>query len=407
MADSEQHSPQARLRAVLGLPASAASKQLLARAQRLRAHIEERIAGAASESIASARRLEVERLRKGLEWETLASGKGSRGLWVGRGLAFALGAAVASAMLVGFGVLSGRGPEAGLDTPGSISVLASPAGATWRLVDPLDERVLGEHVADGTGHPFSPGGYRLEVAHADCPDNWRREITLTAGTEQDYAPGLCQGMGEVVVESSAEGARLQIDGLDVGLAGAEAYALRAGPHTLRVEKNGYAPWEGKVQVEADSRLNLRAELAPAPPSDSGQTAGASGPPSSPAVAEPAPAKMASASPASPMGGTRGERKRTGKGGSKSWHDAVKHQLVSDYDRNGSRSLDTPEEIQGIPCPVLLNLEASYETGGLAVSMIHLYGFDGSAAPANTLGVTSAMRGYAYDRMKDCGLRTRR
>jgi hypothetical protein len=39
-------------------------------------------------------------------------------------------------------------------------------------------------------------------------------------------------------------------------------------------------------------------------------------------------------------------------------------------------------------------------------MIHLYGFDGSAAPANTLGVTSNMRGYAFERMKACGLKTR-
>jgi hypothetical protein len=96
----------------------------------------------------------------------------------------------------------------------------------------------------------------------------------------------------------------------------------------------------------------------------------------------------------------------GKGGSKSWHDAIRHQLVSDYDSNGSGSLDTQREIQSIPCPVLLSVESSYATGGLAVEMVHLYGFDGSDAPANTLGVTPAMRSYAYDRMKACGLRTR-
>ena len=407
MADSEQDPPQTRLRTVLGLPASAASDQLLARAQRLRSHIEERIAEATSESIASARRSEVERLREGLEWEALASGKGSRGLWIGRGLAFALGAALASAILIGIGGLPNPDTEAALNTPGRISVVGSPAGAIWRLIDPADDRVLGEHRADGMGHAFSPGGYRLEVAHADCPDEWLREITLLAGAEQDYAPELCQGLGEVVVEASAEGARLQIDGMDVGSTGAEAYVLSAGPHTIRVEKTGFAPWKGEIQVEADARLNLRADLAPGPSSEKSETAPALGSPSPPAAPEPTPARIASGSPADPSGGTRGRRERTGKGGSKSWHDAVKHQLVIDYDRNGSRSLDTPEEIQGIPCPVLLNLEASYETGGLAVGMIHLYGFDGSAAPANTLGVTSAMRGYAYDRMKDCGLRTRR
>jgi hypothetical protein len=79
--------------------------------------------------------------------------------------------------------------------------------------------------------------------------------------------------------------------------------------------------------------------------------------------------------------------------------------VSDFDSNASGSLDLREEIQSIPCPVLLSVESSYQTGGLAVDMIHLYGFDGSDAPANTLGITPSMRGYAYDRMKGCGLRT--
>ena len=99
--------------------------------------------------------------------------------------------------------------------------------------------------------------------------------------------------------------------------------------------------------------------------------------------------------------------RTGMGGSKSWHDAIKSQLVTEYDRNGSRSLDTADEIQSIPCSVWQSVEESYETGGLGVDMTHLYGFDGSPAPANTLGITHEMRGYAYDRMTQCGLRSRR
>jgi len=99
--------------------------------------------------------------------------------------------------------------------------------------------------------------------------------------------------------------------------------------------------------------------------------------------------------------------RTGKGGSKSWHDAIVYELVSQYDRNASGSLDTSEEIQSIPYQTWREVEVSYETGGLSVEMTHLYGFDGSEAPANTLGITTPMRGYAYDRMKSCGLKARR
>ena len=96
----------------------------------------------------------------------------------------------------------------------------------------------------------------------------------------------------------------------------------------------------------------------------------------------------------------------GIGGSKTWHDAVKHDLISTYDQNGSRSLDTPEEVLSIPCPVWLDIERQYETGGLSVDMTHMYGFDGTDAPSNTLGVTYGLRGEAYQRMKDCGLKGR-
>ena len=99
--------------------------------------------------------------------------------------------------------------------------------------------------------------------------------------------------------------------------------------------------------------------------------------------------------------------RTGKGGSKSWHDAVVHDLVSRYDRDRSGTLDSVAEVQSIPCETWRAIEQSYETGGLAVEMTHLYGFDGSEAPNNTLGITRKVRGYAYDRMKECGLKARR
>ena len=96
----------------------------------------------------------------------------------------------------------------------------------------------------------------------------------------------------------------------------------------------------------------------------------------------------------------------GLGGSKTWHDAIKHELTTTYDQNGSGSLDTREEVLSIPCSVWLDIERQYETGRLSVDMTHMYGFDGSDAPSNTLGITYGLRGEAYQRMKDCGLKGR-
>ena len=402
MADSRHDGRRFSLRSLLGLPNSAPGMQVRSEGSRLLGHIESRLAGAEDDGFAAARRLEMQRLGAKLEAESVGQGRGWRGRWGWLLAGFLLGAVSVAGWFL---AAQGRpGPlQAGIDLPGELSVLAEPPHSIWSLFHLQDQHLLGEHPADGATWSFPAGRYRLRVRNPNCPDEWEQEIELPGGEPRRYAPELCQGQGEVVIESSPEDARLQIDGIDLGVAGPDAHVLRTGPHTIRVEKPGFTPWEGTLQVRADERLVVKAELAAAaggsPPAPEAAPTASPGPP--PAPSSPALAQAADEDASAQR------RERTGKGGSKSWHDAVKHQLVGDYDRNGSLSLDLPAEISSIPCPVLQNVEASYETGGLTVDMIHLYGFDGSVAPTNTLGVTSSMRGYAYERMKACGLRTRR
>ncbi|MCS5638555.1 MAG: PEGA domain-containing protein [Myxococcota bacterium] len=410
MTGSRQHRRRFSLRTLLGLPGSAPAAQVRSEGGRLLRHIEARLGGVEDEGFAGARRLEMERLGRGLEAES-GGGIRRRGLAWGWGVVgFVLGAASAA----GWFLLSENdsGPRPGIDLPAELSVLAEPPNSRWSLFHLEDERLLAEHPADGATWSFPSGRYRLWVRNADCPDEWEQQVDLPGGESRRYAPELCRGRGEVVIESDPEEARLQIDGIDLGAAGSTVHRLRPGPHNIRVEKPGFAPWEGKVRVRADERLVVKADLAPSASQDSPHEPGASpAPPARPPRPTAGPALAQARAEAEARAGHEADsgkrRERTGKGGSKSWHDAVKHQLVSDYDRNGSLSLDLAAEILSIPCPVLQNVEASYETGGLAVDMIRLYGFDGSAAPTNTLGVTSSMRGYAFERMKACGLKTRR
>ncbi len=91
------------------------------------------------------------------------------------------------------------------------------------------------------------------------------------------------------------------------------------------------------------------------------------------------------------------------GGSRVWNDSVRRALLASYDHDHSGDLNTRQEIYAIPCAEWRSIESSYEQGELGVSMTRLYGFDGSDAPANTLGITQAMRPTAYERMRDCGL----
>jgi hypothetical protein len=380
----------------------------------LRAHIESRLAAAPSEEFANARRQEVARLAENLAREGMQTRLESGGRRLALAVGFALGLGAAS---LGFLLWPANDPSLPAQSmAGELSVLAEPTGSRWALFRLEDDRLLGEYPADGVNRPVALGQYRMRVSNGNCPDEWEREIEVVPGELQKYAPRLCQGEGEVVVESNPGGARLIIDGMDVGVTGSAKYPLPVGPHRLRVEKPGFNHWEGEVQVLADRPLTLRAELAPIPEAprreDTSENRPSPAPPSSEPTTKPLPSqtparKTASAEASPSTGRAASTSEATGRGGSKSWHDAVRHQLVRDYDRNRSGSLDQRDEIQSIPCAVLQNLEASYETGGLAVPMIHLYGFDGSDAPANTLGMTPGMRGYAYDRMKGCGLKTRR
>jgi len=306
--------------------------------------------------------------------------------------------------------------------PALLSARAEPAGAGLEILAAQDERVVATGSADGTRYPVEPGDYRLRVARADCPDEWVQDVRVGPGESGEFAPRICQGSGSLVIRSNVNGDRVRIDGLDVGSTGETPHPVSVGDHDVAVEKSGFQPWTGTVRIHPDELLTLHAELELEAGSAAGAglaTSGGSTPQSAapeakatervqPAAISPprggAPEAAARASDSLFTLGTATEVVRTNPGGSKGWHDAVKERLLSMYDRNKSNSLDTPGEIDAIPCSEWRAIEASYETGGLGISMTRLYGFDGSEAPPNTLGVTRGMGSYAYDRMRRCGLR---
>lgn len=411
MPDPRQARFRDSIRQILAVPDSASPERVRAVAVKLRHHIQNRLAHAPDEAFAEARRRELQHLDADLEEpRPSAEPSPSRRGWIGL-LGFLLGAGTAT--LLAFLLappLQEEDPTPTLDTPARLSVDADPKDSAWTLYHAEDDFIVAEGLTDGLPRNVPDGSYRLRVDNPACPDVWERPVQLPSGESRRYAPTLCQGEGELIVEASEPGARLKIDGIDVGQTQGEGRSVRTGRHTVAVEKAGFEAWEGQISIASDERLRLHAELTPRP-QEAGearearrQAAQASPPGATPAPTPPPPSPPASASSSeSPPLRTR---PGAGRGGSKSWHDAIRHQLVSDYDANDSGSLNTQQEIQSIPCPVLLSVESSYATGGLAVEMVHLYGFDGSDAPANTLGITPAMRSYAYDRMKSCGLRTR-
>lgn len=437
MADSDPGRGPEAAHILLGLPETASREALEGAYWRLRGHIEERLRGSDDPEFAQARQTELATLHEALLAVpgVVVADPGSRPPAAVRAprwlVAWSIFSVPVVLWVVGRALLGGGiadrapGGDPPVDPSSAVGarlvVDAEPSSAELTVTTGEDARVVLTTPADGSPHELPAGEYALAVAHPDCPDAWSQAIGLEAGEERRYAPRLCDGEGRIVVRSNVSGDRVRIDGIDVGSTGSEPHSVRVGKHRVQVDKEGYAPWSGEVAIVPEAEVTLIAELSAIAP-----TAAAAAP-ASQAAQTPAPAAQAASPPPSPPGtapdATPGPdraggmmvedaagkpiRVRTGKGGSKSWHDAIKQDLVSQYDRNGSGSLDTPAEIDAIPCETWRNIEKSYETGGLAVEMTTLYGFDGSEAPANTLGVTAAVRDHAYDRMKACGLKARR
>ncbi|MEE3328132.1 MAG: PEGA domain-containing protein [Myxococcota bacterium] len=389
---------------MLGLPEDAKDDQLDGAASRLRDHIRKRQASSDEAPFREARQAELDALERSLAGSSPTSDAPPPArrrlprpaphlLWLVLLILVAVGA-------IRYG-LSHRSAASTPQPPAQLSVLANPQGASFWLLDPSDESVLIRDTADGRRSEWPAGDYRLRVEHPDCPDDWSREVTLPAGGSKAFEPRLCQGEGQVVIRGAQSDDRVQIDGLDVGSTSDQPRTLRVGKHRVRVEKEGFLPFTAEIALRPDEEINLMAALKPkpddAPPPSGGATAAAPPPPP--------PARGQVALPDTPRGQPR-PSPRSAVGGSKTWHDAIKHELITTYDQNGSGSLDTREEVLSIPCSVWLDIERQYETGGLSVDMTHMYGFDGTDAPANTLGITYGLRGEAYQRMKDCGLKGR-
>ncbi|MFP6639976.1 MAG: PEGA domain-containing protein, partial [Myxococcota bacterium] len=359
---------RARVLALLGLPDGASPEQRDRAARVLQAHIRARLEASTEPVFRAAREAELDTLQQALEAPDGRSASIRR--WprpVPQVLWLAL-LALAAVMAIRVG-LADRATASHPGPPpvsASLSVLADPTGATFWLLDPSDESVLTRAPADGHRTEWPSGDYRLRVEHSDCPENWSQDIRLPPGGSKVYAPRLCQGEGRLIVRGEQTDDRVRIDGLDAGSTGENPHALRTGKHQVNVEKSGFTPWQADVSIRPGEVLTLLAALEPQPPEpDAGSTVSA---PPPQAATDPAAAR----GPQKAGWAADGERPKMeagpGLGGSKTWHDAIKHELVTTYDRNGSRSLDSPAEVRSIPCPVWQNIEAQYETGGLAVDM---------------------------------------
>ena len=313
-----------------------------------------------------------------------------------------------------------------------------------RVFDADTEQLLFKEITAEEVLSLPAGRYAAEVSREDCPDRWQKTVVLDAGETKRFEASVCEGTGELVVRSNVAGDRLLIDGLDVGSTGRTPHLIGVGEHALRVTKAGYAPFEGRVRLGRDERLEVRAELVRQTSGSKRRTAAAAEerqaepervaepgddspskvqkraapqrPASSPSPLSVADLSGGSAGAAVGAAGTSGPaplpRPRPKRfdfdpdavdGGSTTWHDRLRSRVLARFDADGSGRIDRLEETDSIPCSFWQQTEASFDEGGLGISMARLYGFDGSEWHPGALGFDPAQRAAAYGRMQGCGL----
>ncbi|MAG34152.1 MAG: hypothetical protein CL908_25005 [Deltaproteobacteria bacterium] len=342
------------------------------------------------------------------------------------GLAGALlGAALTLVLLVAYAAglrivrLDPGEPAAQLEEPAQLILFGPLPGATLRVLDADREELLLTMSAEEARVELASGRYALDVGRDDCPDRWTRSVFFEAGATHRFEPRICRGEGRITVRSNVSDDRLLIDGLEMGATGAQRHTVGVGDHEIRVEKKGFAAFEGRVRIRPNDELEIRAELVMK--GEDSAPVGRPIPvtklaPSLPPVSQvrPEPFDMAGLRKAiSPpdLQSARGRMlHREGlepipDGGSTAWHDRVSRDLLARYDLDDSGQIDRLEESEAISCPIWQEIERDFDRGGLGLSMTRYYGFDGSEWHPDALGFARTTRSAAFAKMSECGLRS--
>ena len=84
------------------------------------------------------------------------------------------------------------------------------------------------------------------------------QIASVMGTAQ----GAFAHPTELIVRSNVSGDTVYLDGKAMGPTGAAPHILSPGEHTIRVEKQGFEPFETKITLTAGTKKTIRARLMP-------------------------------------------------------------------------------------------------------------------------------------------------
>ncbi len=151
--------------------------------------------------------------------------------------------------------------------PGRLLVRSTPGGAEVfvngerRGVTPLALRDLafGAYAVRVVRAGFAPVDERV-VIDAGRPARSLELALARASAAVAPAPAEAPAPGSLIVESRPAGARVLVDGADIGVTPVTVPSLAAGPHTVRIERAGYVSITTTARIEARTRARVAVTL---------------------------------------------------------------------------------------------------------------------------------------------------
>ncbi|MCP4413963.1 MAG: PEGA domain-containing protein, partial [Gammaproteobacteria bacterium] len=136
---------------------------------------------------------------------------------------------------------------------GSLSINSEPTNANVSI----DGKVVGKTPA--TISDLNPGTYNVEVKIDDHID-WKESVEILSNNETTISAELNIKTGTVCVNSKPTGAKVLIEGNEVGNTPVTKPDLKPGIQNVEIQMEGYETWNEKVEVVPDKESAINAEL---------------------------------------------------------------------------------------------------------------------------------------------------
>nr|VFJ45192.1 MAG: TolA protein [Candidatus Kentron sp. DK] len=148
----------------------------------------------------------------------------------------------------------------------SVELEPLPAQLTVRSNVTGDSVFIDGQAVGATGpspHELAAGEYTVRV-EKEGYEPFQERVMLAAGEEETVRARLEPAKAQLVVEADTPAARVFVDGQSLGVAGSNPHTVLAGEHRIRVEKEGFHPFESEVTLAAAAQETVRAVLEPKP-----------------------------------------------------------------------------------------------------------------------------------------------